>query len=210
MQSPKTGMMHLSPLRRGEPARRSPWPRLLVGLPAALLLLGALLYGGWLWREEYRRSHAYDTLIREAARRYGLPPCLVKGLIRQESRFRADTTGHSGEIGLMQIMPGAIQDWERTTGRRCQSRGAAYDPRLNLEIGCWYLALAMRRWDGRADRWEMALAQYNAGPANAARWGRDDAARSLYERVRFPSTRRYIKNVLEYARNYERQHAFDQ
>lgn len=202
-------MIQLSPLSPVSPGRHPTSWRLWLGVPTALLILAALTYAGWLYRQEIRRSHAYDGMIREASKRHRLSPCLVKGLVRQESRFRPWMRGRSGEVGLMQVMPGAIQDWERVTGRHCPSPGAAYDPRLNLEIGCWYLAVARRRWQGRPDGDEMALAQYNAGPANAVKWGRDDAG-TVYDRVRFPSTRRYIKNVLEYAKSYERQHEFSE
>ncbi|MFA4945515.1 MAG: lytic transglycosylase domain-containing protein [Lentisphaeria bacterium] len=168
------------------------------------LLLGAAAGGWWWWRgrDAERRSHAYDRIIAEAARRNRLDPALVKAVVKQESDFRATAVGRIGEIGLMQITPGAIRDWERATGRSVHFRGQAFDPRLNIEIGAWYLGQAMRQWEQHPDQTILALAQYNAGVSRAREWSQGPAAEPL-GRIRFRPTRHYIEQILEYQADYE-------
>lgn len=174
---------------------------------ALFLLLGLSGAGGWLlhhWRFVHREK-AFDAVIEEAARRNNVPASLVKALIRQESNFRPGAVGRAGEIGLMQVMPGAVRDWERVTGQRCRTLGMVFDPRLNIEIGSWYLSQGMSRWRGQKDQVILALAQYNAGATNATKWAREPAGKDPLDRIRFPPTRQYIKHILRYRDHYEQQ-----
>ncbi len=145
---------------------------------------------------------AFDEIIADAARRHAVSPHLVKAVIKQESGFRPWQVGRAGEIGLMQLMPGAVQDWERHTGQACRHRGLLFDPRLNIEIGTWYLGRALKRWHDTEDLEILALAQYNAGPSRAIEWNASETAEKGVDRVRFPSTREYITSVLDYYEKY--------
>jgi len=176
-----------------------------------LLFLLALLAGAcslvWWQVDEDRRTNAYDGIIREVAQRHRIPPAMVKAVIRKESKFKSWVVGKAGEIGLMQIMPGVVKDWERLTHRQGTTNAQLFDPRLNIEIGTWYLARARTRWQTNPDREVLALAQYNAGIVNAFKWSQlppPDSGDPL-ERIRFPSTRAYIKRILEYQKGYESQ-----
>jgi soluble lytic murein transglycosylase len=174
----------------------------------ALLVLLALV-GGLAWNLGFRprqRSMAYDSIIWEASRRHRISPLLVKAVIRRESKFSPWARGRAGEVGLMQITDHVVQDWERWSGERCAAKGMLFDPRLNIEIGTWYLALALKRWRGYRDVEMLALAQYNAGPANAGRWAPKDPRERVLNRIRFPMTREYILKVLEYRLMYERKY----
>ncbi len=174
-----------------------------------LLFLLGLLAGAcgtvWWQVEEERRTHAYDRVIREAAQRHGVPPSLVKAIIRRESKFRPWVVGRVGEVGLMQITAGAVLDWERQTRRHGTDPAQLFDPRLNIEIGTWFIARARQRWQAHPDREILALSQYNAGIANAVKWSRGPLPPSgdPLDRVRFPSTRAYIKAVFDYRTQYE-------
>ena len=170
------------------------------------LLAGACALVWWQVGEEWR-SRAYDRIIREAAQRHHAPPALVKAVIRKESKFRSWAVGRAGEIGLMQIMPGAVKDWERLTRHQGTTRAQLFDPRLNIEIGTWYLARARIRWQDNPDREVLALAQYNAGIVNAFKWSQLPPPESgnPLDRIRFPSTRAYIKQILDYQKGYELQ-----
>jgi soluble lytic murein transglycosylase len=174
-----------------------------------LLLLFGLLAGAcgivWWQVDEERRSHAYDRIIRDAAKRHQLPPHLVKAVIRRESKFKCWVVGGAGEVGLMQVTPAVVRDWERATGRRCAATAQLFDPRLNIEIGSWCLARARNRWRGNPDREILALAQYNAGGKHATEWSQlpPPPSGDALDRVRFPETRAYIKTVLDYQKQYD-------
>jgi len=173
----------------------------------AAFLVGLLVLVLWAVRRDRReakREKAFDGIIAEASIRHHVSPFLVKAVIRKESSFNPQARGAAGEIGLMQITDGAIKEWEKHTGRRAPAAGMFFDPRLNIEVGTWYLGRGLQRWRGYRDCEVLALAQYNAGPTHARRWAPDDPREKALDRIRFPMTRDYIGKVLEYRLIYER------
>lgn len=113
----------------------------------------------------------YAEDIRQAAGRHGVDPQLVRALIWKESRFRAHAVGGKGEIGLMQLLPkGAVAEYARVHRVPPKSRRELFEVRNNLEVGCWYLGAALRRWRGADRSVERALVQYNAGESRAKEW----------------------------------------
>ena len=89
----------------------------------------------------------YAEEISRAAARHALPQDLVKALIRRESHFNPNAVGSHGEIGLMQLMPsGAVAEWARVKKTVVPSDREVFDVKLNLEIGCWYLARCIKKW----------------------------------------------------------------
>jgi len=163
-------------------------------------------------RRALRRMRAdperYNSLIGECARRHGVAPSLVKAVIWQESRFLADTVGGKGEAGLMQLMEGAVTDWAVAHELPLPARALWFDPRLNVEIGTWYLARAMDRWRGYESMEVLALSQYNAGQTRAVRWAPRNPADELpLEGVMIGSTRAYIRQIMTRTRHYEQNEA---
>jgi soluble lytic murein transglycosylase-like protein len=90
-------------------------------------------------------------LIDNAARKYGLPPELVRAVVAVESAYRPDAVSTKGAIGLMQLMPST-------------ARGLGADPKVaeqNVDAGTRYLRDLLVKYDRRMFH---ALAAYNAGP----------------------------------------------
>ena len=115
----------------------------------------------------------YHEEIRQAAARHGIDPRLVRALIWRESRFRARAVGRRGEVGLMQLLPrGAAAEYARVHRVPPMSKRELFDVSNNLEVGCWYLGVALRRWRGADQEVERALVQYNAGERRAGEWCR--------------------------------------
>ena len=145
----------------------------------------------------------YHDEIVAAARRHGLDPELVRALIFRESRFDPRARGSRGEVGLMQVLPGgAVADWARVNKRPRPSVRELYGVERNLEIGCWYLARALRRWDGYKERTALALAQYNAGESRAKAWAPGKRDGEVVPRIRIVSTRKYVETILKRYRKY--------
>ena len=168
----------------------------------------------FLWRigesvyDYLTRASRYDRIIRDASLRNHIDPALVKAVIWRESRFDRKARGLKGEIGLMQIMPGsgyAAADWARAHRCRIPSKGALFDPELNIDIGSWYLARALRRYSKYKDRTALALCEYNAGARRTADWKPAKPDESVPERITIPSTREYVKDILKRYQYYRQQ-----
>lgn len=178
----------------------------LIWLIAALVLVWYVV----LQREPKKQLESLlidDTLyaseIKRTADKHGLPPQLVRALIRKESGFDYRAKGNAGEIGLMQILPrGAVADWARINKKRTPSTMELYNVELNLEIGCWYLARALNKWKNYRYAYELALAEYNAGGKNTARWKPDSVNGDVISRIDFPQTRNYVQEIMGHYRRY--------
>ncbi|NLF16930.1 MAG: lytic transglycosylase domain-containing protein [Lentisphaerae bacterium] len=169
----------------------------LAAIAAALLCLAALP-GSLTWRRwrQHARAESFDDLIETTARRHGLAPALVKAVVWKESRFQIFCVGRANEIGLMQITEGAVKDWSDARGIAPPSRCLCFDPGLNLEIGTWYLARAMRTWKDYRSADVLALAEYNAGGSRARAWAPANPQQELaVSQVSFSSTRHYIVEI---------------
>ena len=179
-----------------------------LGAAGAALLLALAI---WQWdairdpRRLFVNEDDYKEEIAAAAAKHGIDRDLVRALIYQESRFRADMRGKKGEIGLMQVLPsGAAAEWARVHKRRRPFAWELYDVGLNLEIGCWYLARALRRWGEYDRRIELALADYNAGTTRAREWAPSEKSGEVIHRVKIASTKKYITEIMKRYRSYTR------
>lgn len=151
----------------------------------------------------HERFHRYDQLIREACKRRGLDPMVVKAIVWRESKFRPEKTGLDGERGLMQITDAAAKEWVKNEKPVGFVPTDLFDPKVNLDAGTWLIARALRRYEGADDPLPFALAEYNAGRSRVAKWtgdreGGDNSHGSSQEfaaKIDIPSTRKYIETV---------------
>lgn len=145
-----------------------------------------------------RRIHQYDEMIIETGREYGVDPRLVSALIWQESRFKPDCVGTHQEVGLMQVTETAGKEWAKKQSVDSFSRDSLFNPETNIQAGTWYLARAIKRWSDHPDPLPFALAEYNAGRANAQRWAAisGPSGRKFWEGITYPTTKKYVKDIL--------------
>lgn len=172
-----------------------------------VLLLLAILKGYRLadnWRLG-RLERRFLPMVTQQAHKHGVSRPLLQALIWKESRWRADCLGSKGEVGLMQIMPGAITDWSRGTGQPMPPPKTLLQPEVNLEIGTWYLAKAARRWQGYRAQEVLQLAEYNAGYSRVAKlWKPPNKNQAVpVKKISFPGTRSYIKQIIAKKAYYE-------
>lgn len=142
----------------------------------------------------YPSPDRYD--IEGKARRKGLDPFLVAGLIHQESVFMPDAASPAGAIGLMQIMPATGRRVAEKMGMDGFSVESLRDPDMNVTIGTAYLAGLAYRYEGD---WPKVFAAYNAGPGAVARWSaRMPFAETdeFVEGILYRETRIYVKKVI--------------
>lgn len=145
----------------------------------------------------------YAPLIEAEAQRYGVDALLLYALVRQESLFEGQATSSAAAHGLMQVIPG--------TGAYIAGRlgwppdyttGDLYRPMVSVRFGVWYLMQQVQRFDGDV---RAALAGYNGGPGNAARW-REAAGGDpdlFYEFITLSETRLYVQRITEHYARYQ-------
>jgi len=115
------------------------------------------------------------TMVREAARRSGLPAEFVDSVALVESGFRPDAVSPKGALGVMQLMPGTA----KTLG------ADPHDTAQNIDAGTRLLRELLIKYDGDVVK---ALAAYNAGP------GAVDKYQGLPP---YNETRWYVKKVID-------------
>lgn len=163
-----------------------------------LVLVPAALFAVWQW-SEWRLDHSQDVPIRAAALRYGLEPALVKAVVWQESRFHSEARGRAGEIGLMQLMEVAAQEWADAEKIENFAHEHCFDPATNTLAGTYYLSKVLKRYRSTDNPLPYALADYNAGRANVLRWNKAEAATNsaaFIQAIGFPGTRKYVLAVM--------------
>jgi soluble lytic murein transglycosylase-like protein len=126
-------------------------------------------------------NSAYDALIERVAGRFGVPPALVKAVVKTESNFQRHAVSSKGAQGLMQLMPGTAADLGVQD---------AFSPEENLRGGTRYLRAMIDRYGD----WKHALAAYNAGPGRVDEYGGIPP---------YQETREYVERVLHYYRRYD-------
>jgi soluble lytic murein transglycosylase len=143
-----------------------------------------------------------DLVVPEAQARR-LDPLLEFSVIRQESLFESLSFSTAAAHGLMQIIPATGQEIANALGWPNYSRTDLYKPYVSIKFGTYYLA---RQRDGLDGDLYAALAAYNGGPGNAARWkaasGGDPDL--FYETVSFSETRLYLRRIAEYYEVYKK------
>jgi soluble lytic murein transglycosylase len=158
--------------------------------------------------DQWRRAHlesSQDKTILAASRKYGVDAALVKAVVWRESRFNPRARGTKDELGLMQIMENTGREWAGEQRVPVFSEEVLLEPAQNIDCGTWYLGKLLRRYTKADDPVPYALADYNAGRGNVLKWIKDDAATNsaaFVAQIRFPSTRDYVRNVMERREKY--------
>ena len=125
------------------------------------------------------RSESYqrlEGLIKKYAALHGVDEELVWAVMRHESGFDPQAVSPKGAMGLMQLMPGTaallgVKD--------------PFNVEQNIQGGIKYLEMCLARFDQDVG---LALAAYNAGPENVAKYRGCPP---------FPETRQYVAAVMQ-------------
>lgn len=126
---------------------------------------------------------AYDRLIRQTARAYGVDAALVKAVMHAESAFNPYATSHKGASGLMQLMPATAERY---------GVDDIYDPVQNVRAGVHYLKELMQLF---GNKYHLVVAAYNAG---------ENAVKEYKGIPPYTETRNYVKKVLRFKRRYSK------
>ncbi|KIP66599.1 murein transglycosylase [Vibrio harveyi] len=96
-----------------------------------------------------QREYQYAGLVRDAAKRYGLPEDLIFAVIKTESSFNPYAVSHAGAYGLMQVIP-------KTAGADVfnlvknkpgiPTKEYLFDPANNIDTGAAYFYILKNRY----------------------------------------------------------------
>ena len=143
----------------------------------------------------------YDRTILDWSRQRGINPLLVTSLIRQESRFEREIRSSAGAVGLMQVMPGT-GDWVAKKINLVDY--SLTNPDDNVNLGTWYLGHTHEQYGNNS---LLAVASYNAGPGNVAKWVKEYGFSDpdvFVEHIPFRETKGYVESVFSNYWNYLR------
>ncbi|MEP7001560.1 MAG: lytic transglycosylase domain-containing protein, partial [bacterium] len=174
----------------GEPAR---------GLRIALAAIDRGNASRSLYRAAYPVLHT-DALV-DDAKKNGLDPALVAGLIRQESSWNPRAVSPANARGLMQLLPSVGASIAASHKFPLWNNALLLEPDVSIELGTAHLSSSLRR-DTPPER---ALAAYNAGGSRVARWVKRPGAEDpelFTEWIPFTETRDYVRVVLRNAEVY--------
>lgn len=129
--------------------------------------------------EEWDRIRRVQPIVRRAAKKWGLSPSLLNGVIWVESKFVRRVRGSRGPRGLMQLMPVTA----RSVAAKLKRPYRPYNADFNIHVGTYYLNRMLERFDGDL---HLALAAYNKGPRHILDWV-DEGAESPKPRMPYVS-----------------------
>lgn len=104
------------------------------------------------------KASAYKHPITMYSRMYNVDAALVTAIIKNESCFKVKAHSRAGAIGLMQLMP--------NTAKHLQVSNP-WNPQQNIQGGVKYIAEMLDLFNNNT---RLALAAYNAGPANVKKY----------------------------------------
>ena len=116
----------------------------------------------------------FDEIIARQAKANGLETALLRAVIQAESNFDPRAVSPQGAMGLMQLMPATAA---------ALGVSDPFDPEQNIAGGARYLRQQLDRFGDLS----LALAAYNAGPGNVARY---------HGLPPFPETQAYVSRIL--------------
>ncbi len=149
---------------------------------------------------------AYPGLVHDQATSRHVDPYLFLALMRQESGYDPTVTSSADARGLAQVVPATAA--EIASGLRVPNWNAdmLYRPYIAIQFGTVFLSDRLQKYNGQIFP---ALAGYNAGDGNVAKWmstGEIGDPDVFVERIPFPETHDYVMivyaNYLNYLRLY--------
>lgn len=130
---------------------------------------------------ESDKNIAWEQIIAEASKAYGVERALIWAVIKVESNFIAYAVSHKGAVGAMQIMPETQK--ELGLARPTNAKD-------NVFAGTKYLKQQLELFDGDI---ALALAAYNAGAGNVQKYKGMPP---------FKETQAFVKKVMAYREAY--------
>lgn len=123
------------------------------------------------------KTKTLDELFEQASEKYKISEELLKAVGKAESNFDSNAVSRCGAQGIMQLMPATAKELGVSD---------SFNAEQNIMGGAKYLSGLLKKYDGNT---KLALAAYNAGSGNVAKYGGIPP---------FTETQNYVKKVISY------------
>jgi soluble lytic murein transglycosylase-like protein len=120
-----------------------------------------------------------EPVLATAAQEYGVPVDMILAQAWAESSWRIDAVSNKGAVGVLQLMPKAV-DFVSKNLMKLEQPLDALNPSENARMGARYMRHLLDRVDGDM---RQALIAYNQGLAGLRRKGPVPAAESYADKV---------------------------
>jgi soluble lytic murein transglycosylase-like protein len=120
-----------------------------------------------------------EPILADAARQYGVPVDMILAQAWAESSWKTDAVSNKGAVGVLQLMPKAV-DFVSTRLLKLDQPLDALDPAANARMGARYMRHLLDRLDGDM---RQALIAYNQGLSGLRRKGPVPAAELYADKV---------------------------
>ena len=150
--------------------------------------------------QDFPAAFRVDVLQYSKAKK--LDPRFVLAIMKQESTFRPGVKSPAAARGLLQLTMDLALKYNRKAGFPVIQPDDLYQPRINIAIGCEYIAALRDQFGGLN---EAIAASYNGGEDNAARWlnrSKPKEAGIFAAEVGFAETKNYVFKVMTNYRIY--------
>ena len=128
---------------------------------------------------------------------------LLHSIIKAESLFDQYAISPAGAIGMMQLMPKTAKKVSKKYGIKFKSKFDLFNSAMNKQIGAHHMQELLKKFKGEI---VPVIASYNAGSSAVLRWwknGKDLSIEVFIEQIPYQETRKYVKKVLGYYREYK-------
>ncbi|NQY93551.1 MAG: DUF3393 domain-containing protein [Campylobacteraceae bacterium] len=172
------------------------------------------------------RVAKFKPFVKQYAKKFNVSENLIYSIIQTESNFNQFAVSSAGALGLMQIVPtSAGRDaYKFSKGKSwTPTRSYLFNARNNIELGSAYLKILNTKYlsaiSNPISREYCVISAYNTGSGNVLKTfdqNRAKAARiinektplevytTLREKLPYEETRRYLKKVVTYKKDFVR------
>jgi len=172
------------------------------------------------------RVAKFKPLVKQYAKKYSVSENLIYSIIQTESNFNQFAVSRAGALGLMQIVPtSAGRDaYKFAKGKNwTPSKSYLFNAKNNIELGSAYLKILntqyLRGISNPISREYCVISAYNTGSGNVLKTFNSNRAKAtkiinektplevytaLREKLPYEETRRYLKKVVNYKKDFVR------
>ena len=174
----------------------------------AIILVASILLGlvvDLVWDSVEKSTHPKDHLqyVRQYAYEYNIPEPVIFAVIKVESDFDTQAESVAGARGLMQMLPSTFE-WltsDEHLGEHLH-KDELFDAEVSIRYGTYYLNYLYLKFDRNLNT---ALAAYNAGEGNVAKWLEDSEysdENGNLTNIPFKETASYVSKVNKEMQTY--------